>query len=150
MAAFSPLDRRPYDRRAGAGDGERDRGGDLDGEYPGDCKSDGEGEISGASTAATAAADGATSASSPAAQHDWEVDFEGKTASFPLSEEDDHGTRRVFFLIAPQVTIPPTVTITQPRTGRKLTTKSLPAIFAPGLLAGGGDGDDLYDAGGSR
>lgn len=79
--------------------------------------------------------------SSPQDQEGWEVDFDGKAASFPLSEEDDSGTRRVYFLIAPQVTIPPSVTISQPRTGRKLVTKSMPAIFAPGL------GVDSKDAG---
>lgn len=79
--------------------------------------------------------------SSPQDQDGWEVDFEGKAASFSLSEEDDNGIRRVYFLIAPQVTIPPTVTISQPSRGRKLTTKSMPAIFAPGL------GVDSKDAG---
>lgn len=79
--------------------------------------------------------------SSPQDHEGWEVDFEGKAASFPLSEEDDSGTRRVYFLIAPQVSIPPSVTISQQRTGRKLVTKSMPAIFAPGL------GVDSKDAG---
>ncbi|KAK7757844.1 hypothetical protein SLS62_000222 [Diatrype stigma] len=79
--------------------------------------------------------------SSPKDHEGWEVEFEGKAASFPLSEEDDSGTRRVYFLIAPQVTIPPSVTISQQRTGRKLVTKSMPAIFAPGL------GVDSKDAG---
>ena len=80
---------------------------------------------------------------SPSPQHQsgWEVDFEGKAASFPLSEEDSNGTRRVYFLIAPQVTIPPEVTISQPGTGYKTTAKSMPAIFAPGL------GVDSKDAG---
>ena len=74
-------------------------------------------------------------------QSDWEVDFEGKGASFPLSEEDSNGTQRIYFLIAPQVTIPPEVTISQLDTGYKMTTKSMPAIFAPGL------GVDSKDAG---
>ncbi|EMR71140.1 hypothetical protein UCREL1_1810 [Eutypa lata UCREL1] len=82
-----------------------------------------------------------TPATASSDQEGWEVDFDGKAASFPLSEEDDSGTRRVYFLIAPQVTIPPSVTISQPRTGRKLVTKSMPAIFAPGL------GVDSKDAG---
>ena len=83
------------------------------------------------------------SPASPSSDHrsGWEVDFEGKAASFPLSEEDPNGTRRIYFLIAPQVTIPPEVTILQPGTGHKTTAKSMPAIFAPGL------GVDSKDAG---
>ncbi|RYP08053.1 hypothetical protein DL764_002130 [Monosporascus ibericus] len=80
-------------------------------------------------------------ASSPQTQGGWEVDFQGKTASFPLGDEDDNGTLRVYFLIAPQVPIPSTVTISQAQTGQLMTTKSMPAIFAPAL------GVDAKDAG---
>ncbi|RYP60138.1 hypothetical protein DL769_008253 [Monosporascus sp. CRB-8-3] len=80
-------------------------------------------------------------ASPPQSQGGWEVDFQGKTASFPLGDKDDNGTLRVYFLIAPQVPIPSTVTISQAQTGHMMTTKSMPAIFAPAL------GVDSKDAG---
>ena len=77
----------------------------------------------------------------PQHRGNWEVEFEGKEASFPLTEEDRDGTQRIYFLIAPQISIPPEVTISQPDTGYKMTTKCMPAIFAPGL------GVDSRDAG---
>ncbi|RYP65363.1 hypothetical protein DL771_008353 [Monosporascus sp. 5C6A] len=78
-------------------------------------------------------------AASPQTQGSWEVDFQGKTASFPLRDEDDNGTLRFYFLIAPQVPVPSTVTISQAQTGHMMTTKSMPAIFAPTLGVGSKD-----------
>ncbi|RYO98032.1 hypothetical protein DL766_010623 [Monosporascus sp. MC13-8B] len=82
-----------------------------------------------------------SAASSTQTQGGWEVDFQGKTASFPLGDEGDNGTLRVYFLIAPQVPIPSTVTISQAQTGHMMRTKCMPAIFAPAL------GVDSKDAG---
>jgi hypothetical protein len=78
-------------------------------------------------------------APSAADQEDWEVSWEGKTATFPLTEVDEEGIRRVYFFIPPNASIPPLVTITQRHTGRRLTTKAMPAIFAPGLGVDGRD-----------
>ncbi|KAI1505330.1 hypothetical protein F5X99DRAFT_277642 [Biscogniauxia marginata] len=70
-------------------------------------------------------------------QDGWEVSWEGKATTFSLSDQDDEGgvqpTKRVYFLLPSDAPVPPTVTITHPPTGRTLITKSMPAIFAPGL-----------------
>ncbi|KAH9998066.1 hypothetical protein F4779DRAFT_606008, partial [Xylariaceae sp. FL0662B] len=70
----------------------------------------------------------------PQDEDGWVVSWEGKRTSFSLSEKDeDTAHRRVYFLLPSNVTIPPVVTISHTRTGRTLYTKSMPAIFAPGL-----------------
>lgn len=66
-------------------------------------------------------------------QGGWEVSWEGKRTMISLSEQVGNATQRVYFLIPTELTIPPVVTISQPPTGRILTTKPMPAIFAPGL-----------------
>lgn len=69
-------------------------------------------------------------------QHDqgaWEVSWERKTTSLSLGERESSTMQRVYFLIPANATIPPVVTITEQQTGRKLTARSMPAIFAPGL-----------------
>ncbi|KAI1076734.1 hypothetical protein F5B20DRAFT_583904 [Whalleya microplaca] len=67
-------------------------------------------------------------------QDGWVVTWEGKKTSSSVSEKDDDTARlRVYFLLPSDVTIPPVVTISHTPTGRTLITKSMPAIFAPGL-----------------
>ncbi|KAI1489372.1 hypothetical protein F5X96DRAFT_14110 [Biscogniauxia mediterranea] len=70
-------------------------------------------------------------------QDGWVVTWEGKETTFSLDDKDDEGgarpTKRVYFLIPSNAPVPPTVTISHPPTGRTLITKSMPAIFAPGL-----------------
>ncbi|KAI1111011.1 hypothetical protein F5Y14DRAFT_332757 [Nemania sp. NC0429] len=67
----------------------------------------------------------------------WVVSWENKSAAYPLDDNDsDKGTPstlRVYFLLPENAPIPPAVTISHSPTGRMLTTKCLPAIFAPGL-----------------
>ncbi|KAI0811625.1 hypothetical protein GGR55DRAFT_79140 [Xylaria sp. FL0064] len=65
----------------------------------------------------------------------WEVSWEDKSAAYPLSDNDKSPSAvlRVYFLLPENAPIPPSVTISHPATGRTLTTKSMPAIFAPGL-----------------
>ncbi|GAP82546.1 hypothetical protein SAMD00023353_0100890 [Rosellinia necatrix] len=68
----------------------------------------------------------------------WVVLWEGKSAAYPLHDDNDKGPSsvlRVYFLLPENAPIPPAVTISHPRTGRTLTTKCMPAIFAPGLGA---------------
>jgi hypothetical protein len=85
----------------------------------------------------------ATAANTSAPNHPagWDVSWEGKTATFAVTEVGNDGTQRVYFLLPPNATIPPSVTVSHPGTGRELTIKSMPAIFAPGL------GVDKQDAG---
>ncbi|KAI1197927.1 hypothetical protein F5X97DRAFT_164707 [Nemania serpens] len=65
----------------------------------------------------------------------WVVSWENKSAAYPL-DDDDKGapsTLRVYFLLPENAPIPPAITISHSPTGRVLTTKCMPAIFAPGL-----------------
>ncbi|KAI0136263.1 hypothetical protein BJ170DRAFT_4846 [Xylariales sp. AK1849] len=79
--------------------------------------------------------EGGDSASTQQAQEQggWEVSWEGKRTMVSLSEREDNATQRVYFLIPSDVTVPPMIKISQPSTGRTLSTKAMPAIFAPAL-----------------
>ncbi|KAI5862672.1 hypothetical protein GGS23DRAFT_605566 [Durotheca rogersii] len=102
----------------------------------------------------------------PTAEDGWVVTWEGKRATFPVSErvepdgdengskngaankksngDDEGGKRRhqqqrrqrIYFLLPSGATVPPAVTITHAASGRALTARSMPAIFAPGLGIG--------------
>ncbi|KAI2635115.1 hypothetical protein GGS21DRAFT_94400 [Xylaria nigripes] len=65
----------------------------------------------------------------------WEVMWEGKSATYPLNDDDENSPsiRRVYFLLPENAPVPPEVTIFHSATGNTLTTKCMPAIFAPGL-----------------
>ncbi|TGJ87625.1 hypothetical protein E0Z10_g1123 [Xylaria hypoxylon] len=65
----------------------------------------------------------------------WVVSWEDKSAAYPLSDNDKSASSllRVYFLLPENAPVPPAVTISHSPTGRTLTTKCMPAIFAPGL-----------------
>ncbi|KAI1422420.1 hypothetical protein F5Y12DRAFT_621896 [Xylaria sp. FL1777] len=65
----------------------------------------------------------------------WVVSWEDKSAAYPINDNDKSPSSvlRVYFLLPENALIPPSVTITHSPTGRTLTTKCMPAIFAPGL-----------------
>ncbi|KAI1435687.1 hypothetical protein GGR50DRAFT_293381 [Xylaria sp. CBS 124048] len=65
----------------------------------------------------------------------WEVSWEGKSTAYPLRDDDPEAASmlRVYFLLPENAPIPPAVTICHAATERTLTTKCMPAIFAPGL-----------------
>ena len=65
----------------------------------------------------------------------WVVSWEDKSAAYPISDNDKSPSSllRVYFLLPETASIPPSVNITHSSTGRTLTTKCMPAIFAPGL-----------------
>ncbi|KAK5628483.1 hypothetical protein RRF57_004198 [Xylaria bambusicola] len=67
----------------------------------------------------------------------WVVSWEDRSAAYGLSDNDKSPSSllRVYFLLPENASIPPSVTITHSPTGRTLTTKCMPAIFAPGLGA---------------
>ncbi|KAH8428415.1 uncharacterized protein LDX57_006113 [Aspergillus melleus] len=80
----------------------------------------------------------------------WHVSWENKTAVLPASEQTNDHTRRVYFLLPPNVTIPPVVTLAyepapagqQPSdygtaASETLQLNPLPAIFPPELGADG-------------
>ncbi|KAI1330921.1 hypothetical protein F5Y16DRAFT_319491 [Xylariaceae sp. FL0255] len=72
---------------------------------------------------------------------DWEVSWEGKTATFALNDNDDFSSSsspsspmlRIYFLLRENASIPPSVTMTHKPTARTLVTKCMPGIFTPGL-----------------
>ncbi|KAH9887799.1 hypothetical protein F4778DRAFT_786170 [Xylariomycetidae sp. FL2044] len=86
-----------------------------------------------------------SSTTTPATQEDrdgWEVSWDGKKTTFSLDDREDdvgngNGTplQRVYFLLPSGTAVPPAVTIAHKKTGRTLSTKCMPAIFAPGLGA---------------
>ncbi|KAI0489850.1 hypothetical protein F4859DRAFT_169482 [Xylaria cf. heliscus] len=65
----------------------------------------------------------------------WLVSWENKSAAYSLSDNDKSPSSvlRVYILLPENAPIPPEVTISHSNTGRTLTTKCMPAIFAPGL-----------------
>ncbi|KAF2405589.1 hypothetical protein EJ06DRAFT_466524, partial [Trichodelitschia bisporula] len=63
----------------------------------------------------------------------WTVAWEGKTHILPAASLPATPTHRLFFLLPPRASIPPSITLTGPVDGAKWTTKPLPAIFPPGL-----------------
>ncbi|KAI1170244.1 hypothetical protein F4777DRAFT_584083 [Nemania sp. FL0916] len=67
----------------------------------------------------------------------WVVSWEDKSAAYPQDDNEKGlpSLLRVYFLLPENAPIPPSVTITHGPTGRILTTKCMPAIFAPGLGA---------------
>ncbi|PLB54795.1 hypothetical protein P170DRAFT_432376 [Aspergillus steynii IBT 23096] len=78
----------------------------------------------------------------------WHVSWENKTAVLPASEQTNDHTRRVYFLLPPNVTIPPVVTLAYepapanhpteyPAASETLQLNPLPAIFPPELGADG-------------
>lgn len=80
----------------------------------------------------------------------WHVSWENKSAVLPASEQTNDHTRRVYFLLPPNVTIPPVVTLAyepapagqQPNdygtaASETLQLNPLPAIFPPELGADG-------------
>ncbi|KAI1209473.1 uncharacterized protein F4807DRAFT_94502 [Annulohypoxylon truncatum] len=90
----------------------------------------------------------------PTGEDGWAVTWEGKTMTFPVSEkvEDEDESveerveagiqqrrQRVYFLLPSDVAVPPAVAISHAGSGRALTAKSMPAIFAPGLGVGSRD-----------
>ncbi|OTB19586.1 hypothetical protein K445DRAFT_48473, partial [Daldinia sp. EC12] len=85
----------------------------------------------------------------PSGEDGWVVTWESKTTTFPVIEkvEDDEegidkeGQRRqrVYFLLPSDATVPPAVIISHKDSGRALTAKAMPAIFAPGLGIGSRD-----------
>ncbi|KAK6958200.1 hypothetical protein Daesc_000995 [Daldinia eschscholtzii] len=85
----------------------------------------------------------------PSGEDGWVVTWETKTTTFPVIEkveDDEEGTdkegqrrQRVYFLLPSDATVPPAVTISHKDSGRALTAKAMPAIFAPGLGIGSRD-----------
>ncbi|KAH8157007.1 hypothetical protein CIB48_g11238 [Xylaria polymorpha] len=71
----------------------------------------------------------------PQDREGWLVSWENESAAYPLSDNDKSPSSvlRVYILLPENAPIPPEVTISHPTTGRTLTTKCMPAIFAPGL-----------------
>ncbi|RAL04107.1 uncharacterized protein BO80DRAFT_256235 [Aspergillus ibericus CBS 121593] len=76
----------------------------------------------------------------------WHVAWEGKMAVLPADEKTSNNTRRMYFLLPPNVTIPPTVTLSYeapphaPSTAKNpdpIQLNPLPAIFPPELGADG-------------
>lgn len=77
----------------------------------------------------------------------WHVAWEGKKAVLPADEQTSENTRRFYFLLPPNVTIPPVVTLSyepsapeEGTDGKKpepLQLNPLPAIFPPELGATG-------------
>ncbi|KAL5339496.1 hypothetical protein BJX70DRAFT_154509 [Aspergillus crustosus] len=75
----------------------------------------------------------------------WNVEWEGKKALLPADEKTSNNTRRLYFLLPPNVTIPPGVTLSYnpPASGSTSVERSpihlnpLPAIFPPELGADG-------------
>ncbi|KAI0402062.1 hypothetical protein F4802DRAFT_388833 [Xylaria palmicola] len=65
----------------------------------------------------------------------WVVSWEEKSAAYALNDDDKgpSSTLRVYFLLPEKAPVPPSVAISHSLTGRTLTTKCMPAIFAPGL-----------------
>ncbi|RJE17412.1 hypothetical protein PHISCL_10251, partial [Aspergillus sclerotialis] len=95
------------------------------------------------------------SRSSSSGAGSWHVSWEGKRAVLPAHEQTSESTRRVYFLLPPNVAIPPVVTLTyEPVDNEESTTRGvntrgakgtkdslqlnpLPAIFPPELGATG-------------
>ncbi|KAI1467457.1 uncharacterized protein F4812DRAFT_397947 [Daldinia caldariorum] len=89
----------------------------------------------------------------PSGEDGWVVAWDAKTTTFPVIEkveddDDDDGgiidkegqrRQRVYFLLPSDATVPPAVTISHAGSGRTLTAKAMPAIFAPGLGIGSRD-----------
>ncbi|KAI1807342.1 hypothetical protein F4811DRAFT_12817 [Daldinia bambusicola] len=86
----------------------------------------------------------------PSGEDGWTVTWETKTTTFPVIEkvegEEEEGIskegqrrQRVYFLLPSDATVPPAVTISHAGSGRTLTAKAMPAIFAPGLGIGSRD-----------
>lgn len=87
----------------------------------------------------------------PTGEDGWAVTWDGKATTFPVSEkvedeeEEENGTvekqrrQRLYFLLPSEAAVPPVVTISHAGSGRALTAKSMPAIFAPGLGVGSRD-----------
>ncbi|KAH0432608.1 hypothetical protein CcaCcLH18_06354 [Colletotrichum camelliae] len=71
----------------------------------------------------------------PPASGTWQVSWEGKTSHVPVEDEETGKKKRVYFLLPPAAAVPSVITIAHPD-GTAFTTKSLPAIFPPGLGAG--------------
>ncbi|KAE8354530.1 hypothetical protein BDV28DRAFT_130710 [Aspergillus coremiiformis] len=74
----------------------------------------------------------------------WHVSWEGKQAVLPADERTNDHTRRIYFLLPPQVTIPPVITLSyeppaqeSASTAHSLPLNPLPAIFPPELGADG-------------
>lgn len=86
------------------------------------------------------------SSSSASSAGSWHVSWEGKKAVLPADERTSESTRRFYFLLPPNVTIPPVVTLSyypSTETGKEnketdtLRLNPLPAIFPPELGATG-------------
>ncbi|KAI8956215.1 hypothetical protein F4801DRAFT_573741 [Xylaria longipes] len=71
----------------------------------------------------------------PQDREGWLVSWENKSAAYSLSDNDKSPSPvlRVYILLPENAPVPPEVTISHSTTGRTLTTKCMPAIFAPGL-----------------
>ncbi|KAL4922351.1 hypothetical protein BDW62DRAFT_52062 [Aspergillus aurantiobrunneus] len=76
----------------------------------------------------------------------WSVEWEGKKAVLPADEKTGNNTRRLYFLLPPNVTIPPAISLSYnpPASSSTSTEKPnpiqlnpLPAIFPPELGADG-------------
>lgn len=86
------------------------------------------------------------SSSSASSAGSWHVSWEGKKAVLPADEKMSESTRRFYFLLPPNVTIPPVVTLSyhastetgsEDRKTDTLKLNPLPAIFPPELGATG-------------
>ncbi|KAI1764045.1 hypothetical protein GGR53DRAFT_336981 [Hypoxylon sp. FL1150] len=77
----------------------------------------------------------------PAGEDGWQISWEGKATTFRVDEkvDDEEGAgkkqrrQRVYFLLPSDAPVPPAVTISHAGSALALTTKAMPAIFAPGL-----------------
>ncbi|KAI0860693.1 hypothetical protein F4860DRAFT_193824 [Xylaria cubensis] len=71
----------------------------------------------------------------PQDREGWLVSWENKPTAYPLSDNDKSPSSvlRVYTLLPENAPVPSEVTISHPASGRTLTTKCMPAIFAPGL-----------------
>lgn len=65
----------------------------------------------------------------------WTISWGGKSAAYPIYDDvkSTPSALRAYLLVPENAQIPPSVTISHSPTGRTLTTKCMPAIFAPGL-----------------
>jgi hypothetical protein len=64
---------------------------------------------------------------------DWEVSWEGKTTVLSARDGAEGKLHRLYFLLAPEASIPRIVKLSQAGSGEEIQTNPLPAIFPPEL-----------------
>jgi len=69
----------------------------------------------------------------PPSTGDWEVSWEGKTTVLSARDGAEGKLHRLYFLLAPEASIPRIVKISQAGSGEEIQTNPLPAIFPPEL-----------------